>query len=119
MFSRIGIAGFAAFCAASALSSASLAQTRLQDGASLAHLEQALDKPASKIIDGRIWECDGDTCHADQQGVADSRPLTYECENVAKSFGRFKDYQTGSDVLKPSQLNTCNASVKPSLHAGP
>jgi hypothetical protein len=88
-------------------------QTPLRDGESLAHLTKAMAAPTSNIIDGRVWQCNGDTCYAGPQDAATSQPLRYECQNAAQVLGAFRDYQTGRKAMSSADLTSCNAKAKP------
>lgn len=88
-------------------------RTSLRDGELVAHLTKPAATPTSNIIDGRAWQCNGDTCYAAPQDAATSQPLRYECQNAAQVLGAFRDYQTGHKAMSPADLTSCNAKAKP------
>ena len=85
----------------------------LSAGSSLAILaEPPARLREDMVIDGRIWSCDQAVCQARRQGGARPQPSPVECAHVAKHFGAFSAYRTGSTALDDAQLSQCNAGVR-------
>ena len=83
-----------------------------QDGESRAVLATPATKPIERVIDGRIWRCDGAVCGAQPTAQADAQRIASECRHAAVHLGAFLAYQTGSKSLTSAQLTDCNASLK-------
>lgn len=94
----------AAICGLVGLSPASaLAAERAE-----AQLAAPLPAPVEKIVDGRVWRCEGSTCIGGG-GFAKSQPITRECSRAAKALGQFVSFKRGDRALDAGQMKSCGA----------
>lgn len=84
----------------------------LRKGETSATLASPLKKPFYDVIDGRMWDCSGTTCHANPQGGMSAQSLARECASAAKKLGAFATYQTGDKTVEGDALTACNAGAK-------
>ena len=70
-------------------------------------LDSALEAPKSKIINGVVWDCNGNNCSAEVDG---SRTI-YTCIKVAKAFGEVESFAGPKGALSADELAQCNAKA--------
>lgn len=71
-----------------------------------AKLSTAVAAPARKVVNGVIWNCNGDTCTGPVDGA---RPLN-TCAKVVKAFGPVASFTGPKGELSAEDLQTCNAA---------
>ncbi|MCC6926255.1 hypothetical protein [Novosphingobium sp.] len=70
-------------------------------------LSTALAAPKSKVVNGVIWNCAGDTCTAPIDG---SRPEK-TCAQVVKAFGTLSAFTGPKGEFGAEDLQRCNAAA--------
>lgn len=98
------VASLAAACALTAAPSFAAAAERAE-----AQLASPLAAPVEKIVDGRVWRCEGSTCIGGS-GFAKAQPITRECARAAKILGRFVSFKRGDRALNSEQVRACGAA---------
>jgi len=73
-----------------------------------AKLAQPVAAPVEKIVDGRIWKCDGSLC-VGATSLSTAQPLKRECQRAARELGAFVAYKSGGRELDEAGLKACNA----------
>ena len=71
-----------------------------------ATLATPVPAPVEKIVDGRIWRCEGSTC-VGGSGFARSQPIARECARAAKVLGAFTSFKRGGRELSAEQVQAC------------
>ena len=71
-----------------------------------AKLSTAVEAPARKVVNGVIWNCNGDTCTGAVDGA---RPLN-TCAKVVKAFGPVTSFTGPKGELSAEDLQVCNAA---------
>lgn len=94
----IAAAGLAACLAASPALAGSRAEARLA---------QPVATPIEKIVDGRIWRCEGSLC-VGATSLSASQPLKRECKRAARELGALVAYRSGGRELDPETVKSCN-----------
>ena len=107
-------AGLAVAAVALSAVPASAQMMELRRGETSATLASPLKEPFDDAIDGRMWHCEGTSCHVSPMATASGQSLARECANAAHKVGAFATYQTGSMVVDGDKLNTCNTGAKKS-----
>ena len=92
----------AALAATLAIGSAASAGSRAE-----ARLAQPVAAPIEKIVDGRIWKCDGLLC-VGATSLSSSQPLKRECQRAARELGAFVAYKSGGRELDPQAVKACD-----------
>jgi hypothetical protein len=82
-----------------------------------ATLAQPVSAPVEKIVDGRIWRCEGSTCIGGS-GFAKSQPITRECSRAAKQLGQFTAFRRGERALDAEQMKACGGAPDSRLAQG-
>lgn len=72
-----------------------------------ATLAAKLDAPKRSVVNGVVWNCDGDTCAGPVDG---SRPLN-TCARVVQTFGKVSAFVTPKGELDADKLARCNAAA--------
>lgn len=70
-------------------------------------LSTALEAPKSKIINGVVWDCKGDSC----SGEVDGSRTIYTCVKVAKAFGPVASFTGPKGALSADEVAQCNAKA--------
>ncbi|WP_309752938.1 CC_3452 family protein [Novosphingobium sp.] len=70
-------------------------------------LGTALEAPKSKIVNGVVWNCSGDTCAGAVDGA---RPIN-TCVKVAKAFGPLTSFTGPKGAFSADELAQCNAKA--------
>ncbi len=109
----------AAATAVLAASSALAATGDLPSGASRAELVSPAPKPMYGVIDGRLWDCQGNVCTAEGTSQARAQGVADECHRAAKWLGKFTSYQTGATRFSGDQLTACNEGVTRTTPSAP
>ena len=86
----------------------------LRRGETVATLSSPLKQPFDDAIDGRMWHCEGTTCHVSPMATASGQSVARECANAAHRVGAFATYQTGATTVDGEKLNACNTGAKKS-----
>ena len=72
-----------------------------------ASLAAAVAAPASRIVNGALWKCEGTECTGSSDGSA---PAT-TCARVVKAFGPVTRFATPKGELGADKLARCNAAA--------
>jgi len=72
-----------------------------------AKLSSALAAPKSKVVNGVVWSCTGDSC----AGPVDGARAVNTCRQVAKTFGQVSSFATPKGELSVEDLQRCNATA--------
>jgi hypothetical protein len=98
-----------AFAAAAAIVTLSAAQFAFAGEKAEARLATPVAAPFEKIVDGRIWRCDGSSC-VGATSIAARQPVKRECQRAAKALGAtFVSYKSGDRSLDGDDAKACNA----------
>ena len=73
-----------------------------------AELATAQDGASEVIIDGRLWNCDGNACTSRGE---DARPAI-ACRKLARKLGVVTRFATSQSELNAAGLATCNQDHK-------
>ena len=95
--------------AATAVITLSAAQLAFAGDRAEAQLEKPVAAPMEKIVDGRIWRCDGSSC-VGATSITNRQPVLRECKRAAKALGAFVSYKSGSRELAGDDVKACNAA---------
>ena len=98
-----------ALAAATAFVTLSAAQLAFAGEKAEAQLQTPAAAPFEKIVDGRIWRCDGSSC-VGATSVGARQPVLRECKRAAKALGSFVSYKSGSRELTGDEAKACNAA---------
>ena len=97
-----------ALAAAAAIATLSAAQFAFAGDKAEAQLQTPVTAPFEKIVDGRIWRCDGASC-VGATSVSNRQPVLRECKRAAKALGAtFVSYKSGTRELTGDQAKACN-----------
>ena len=99
----------ATLAAATALITLSTAQLAFAGEKAEAQLQAPVAQPIEKIVDGRIWRCEGSSC-VGATSVGAKQPVLRECKRAAKALGAFVSYKSGSRELTGEDAKACNAA---------
>jgi len=72
-----------------------------------AKLSTALEAPKSKVLNGVIWSCEGDSC----RGAIDGSAPRNICIKVAKNFGPLTSFAGPKGEFGAEDLQRCNAAA--------
>ncbi|MBS3927516.1 MAG: hypothetical protein KGZ65_02725 [Sphingomonadales bacterium] len=72
-----------------------------------AKLTAALEAPKSKVINGVIWKCEGDSC----RGAVDGSAPRNVCVKIAKNFGQLASFTGPKGEFSAEDLQRCNAAA--------
>ncbi len=72
-----------------------------------ATLASAVQSPATKVVNGVVWNCDGATC----AGPVDGASPKNTCAQVVKTFGQVAKFATPKGEFSAEQLQRCNAAA--------
>jgi hypothetical protein len=98
-----------AFAAAAAIVTLSAAQFAFAGEKAEAQLATPVAAPFEKIVDGRIWRCDGSSC-VGATSVSARQPVKRECARAAKALGAtFVSYKSGGRELAGDEAKACTA----------
>ena len=98
-----------ALAAATAILTLSAAQFAFAGDKAEAQLQSPVAAPFEKIVDGRIWRCQGSSC-VGATAVGARQPVLRECKRAAKALGAFVSYKSGSRELAGDEAKACNAA---------
>ena len=70
-------------------------------------LSTALEAPKSKIVNGVVWNCNGNACTGAVDGA---RPIN-TCVKVAKAFGPLTSFTGPKGAFSADELAQCNAKA--------
>ena len=98
-----------ALAAATAIVTLSAAQLAFAGEKAEAQLQTPVSAPVEKIVDGRIWRCEGQSC-VGATSVGARQPVLRECKRAAKALGSFVSYKSGSRQLTGDDAKACNAA---------
>jgi hypothetical protein len=98
-----------ALAAATAFVTLSAAQFAFAGEKAEAQLQAPVAAPFEKIVDGRIWRCEGQSC-VGATSVGARQPVLRECKRAAKALGSFVSYKSGSRQLDGEDAKACNAA---------
>jgi hypothetical protein len=98
-----------ALAAATAIATLSAAQFAFAGDKAEAQLQTPVAAPFEKIVDGRIWRCDGSSC-VGATTVSSRQPVLRECKRAAKALGAFVSYKSGGRQLTGEDAKACNAA---------
>lgn len=76
-------------------------------GAYTAKLVKAIDAPTKKVVNGALWNCEGDSC----TGRSDGSAPVNTCTRVVKEFGQVSSFATPKGELSADKLARCNAAA--------
>ncbi len=102
---NIVLAGLALFGTVASFS-ATVSPAQAAPARYTAKLSTAVAAPARKVVNGVIWNCNGDTCTGPVDGA---RPLN-TCAKVVKAFGPVASFTGPKGELSAEDLQTCNAA---------
>jgi len=99
----------AALALSGTLASFAITTTPVQAAARTYHatLASGLAAPASKVVNGVLWRCDGASC----SGEIDGSSPVHACANVAKAFGSVSGFATPKGEFSAEQVQRCNAAA--------
>ncbi|MBA4161020.1 MAG: hypothetical protein C0515_02810 [Novosphingobium sp.] len=72
-----------------------------------AKLTAALEAPKSKVINGVVWNCEGDAC----RGAVDGSAPRNVCVKIAKNFGPLASFTGPKGEFSAEDLQRCNAAA--------
>lgn len=72
-----------------------------------AKLSASLEAPARKVVNGVVWNCEGDQCSGPVDGAA---PVN-TCASVVRTFGQVASFATPKGELSADKLTRCNAAA--------
>lgn len=102
---NIVLAGLALFGTVASFS-ATVSPAQAAPARYTAKLSAAIEAPVRKVVNGVIWNCNGDTCTGPVDGA---RPLN-TCAKVVKAFGTLASFTGPKGELSAEDLQTCNAA---------
>lgn len=102
---NIVLAGLALFGTVASFS-ATVSPAQAAPARYTAKLPTAVAAPVRKVVNGVIWNCNGDTCTGPVDGA---RPLN-TCAKVVKAFGPVASFTGPKGELSAEDLQTCNAA---------
>ena len=98
-----------ALAAATAILTLSAAQFAFAGDKAEAQLQTPVAAPFEKIVDGRVWRCDGASC-VGATSIGARQPVLRECKRAAKALGSFVSYRSGPRELTGEDAKACNAA---------
>ena len=108
------VAGLALASIAFSALPASAQMADLRKGETAATLSSPLKQPFDDVIDGRMWHCEGASCHVSPMATMSGQSLARECANASRKLGAFATYQTGAMTVEGDKLSACNTGAKKS-----
>jgi len=102
---NIVLAGLALFGTVASFS-ATVSPAQAAPARYTAKLSTAVQAPVRKVVNGVVWNCNGDTCTGPVDGA---RPLN-TCAKVVKAFGPVASFTGPKGELSAEDLQTCNAA---------
>lgn len=63
------------------------------------------------ILDGRVWNCDGQACLSRSGAAAHSQPAARECRRFVSRMGPVEQYRTRGTALSEADVTTCNMAA--------
>lgn len=91
-----------AFAGAAAASSANATAFTLK-------LETPKAEAQQIVVDGYLWDCEGDTCSAT---LNRKKATVRTCQKAAREIGTFVSFGNENGALSDAQLEKCNSAAK-------
>lgn len=70
-------------------------------------LTSAVQAPATKVVNGVVWNCEGSAC----AGPVDGASPKNTCAQVVRTFGQVTKFATPKGEFSAEQLQRCNAAA--------
>ena len=82
--------------------------TQAADRTAQAGLPDPMAAPHDRILDGRIWRCEGATCRSAGESAPASQPVLRECRRLVRVLGPLISYRSGPVLFDAAALARCN-----------